>query len=67
MCMHTLSIALYRELLILEVPVQQQTIKEDLIALKKIHRKAIQHREKTQDTAHSGLFRELLFPFTAFH
>lgn len=67
--MHTLSIALFKELLILEVPIQQQTIKGDLIAhtQKKIHRKAIRYREKTQDTAHSGLFRELLFPFTVSH
>lgn len=56
MCMHTLSIALFKELLILEVPIQQQTIKGDLIAHThtKIHRKAIRSIQG-KDTGYCSL------------
>lgn len=48
MCIHTLSTAACKELLIMEVPIQQQTTKGDLIAQKKRHRKATQYRGKTR-------------------
>lgn len=47
MCIHTLSTALCKELLILEVSIQRQTVKGDIVAPKRIHRKAIQYRKKT--------------------
>lgn len=58
MCIHSLSIALCKELLILEVSIQWQTVKGDTVAPKRIHRKAIQYRKNTLEILLTWSFLE---------